>query len=187
EHAKSAHLLEKFPEPREASGAQEGSPGREVQLYRAARLVRVRELRLSKEVKQARVELDELIGADEKNWGARNIDALLLRVQLLEDEGQYVEAARQASRLVRSLLPRATTDNTIKEHYLEAYYHVVYCLLKHGQKTGNDKELKDAAARAVELEKKWPDFGTDDSRQRFTELLEKEPEFKALYNQLKGE
>ena len=35
------------------------------------------------------------------------------------------------------------------------------------------------------LEKKWENFGTDASRKRFTELLDKEPDLKAEYEKQK--
>ncbi len=185
QHKEAAELLAKAPEP------PAGSP--DVNLYHAIRLTLVRELRLSKETKKAQeILMDEIIGTKEKKgWGQRDVGAQKERVFLLEEDGKYADAALLANSLVKQLLPRASSDNAMKENYLECYYHVAYCFLKYGQgledAAKKDKMIKDAAKQVVELEKKWEGFGSDASKKRFEELLAKEPQLKEQYDLLKSE
>jgi tetratricopeptide (TPR) repeat protein len=184
QHKKAADLLAKAIEP------PAGSP--DVNLYHGIRLMLVRELRLSKETQKAHdILMDEIIGTREKKgWGQRDIGAQKERIFLLEEDGKYAEAALMANSLVKQLLPKASADNVMKENYLECYYHVAYCFLKHGQAqedaSKKDKLIKDAAKQVVELEKKWDGFGSDASKKRFEELLAKEPQLKEQYEQLKS-
>jgi hypothetical protein len=184
QHRKAVELLESAAEP------PRNSP--DVNLYHGIRLMLVRELRLSKDARKAQSVLDEILGPDKgpPGWGRRNIDALKERLFLLEEEGKYAAAARLANDLVRQLLPKASTDNAMKEHYLECYYHVAYCFFKHGQGLSDparkEKMLRDAANQIVQLEKKWENFGSDASARRFEELLAREPELKAQYEQAKA-
>jgi hypothetical protein len=182
QHKKAAELLEVMAEPKQ--------PGPELDLYRGCRLMLVRELRLQKNVEKARALLAEILGTKAKpGWGARNINALKERVFLEEEEGKYTQAAAEANTLVRQLLPKASTDNALKEHYLECYYHIIYCFLKHAQEQDDpakkEKLIKEAANQIVQLEKRWDGFGSDASKKRFEELLEKEPQLKEAYDKLK--
>lgn len=172
EHKKAAGLLEPIATPTE----------------KGAQLLYARELRQAKEVDKARRLVDEITkGA---GWGARNIDALLEDVALLEEEGKYGPAAIKADKLVKQMLPNITKDNNIKEKYFEAYFHVVYSFVKHGQaqpdSAKKDENLKRAALQTIDLEKKWPNFGGDASAKRFNDLLNKEADFKAAVEQLKS-
>jgi hypothetical protein len=182
-HKKAADLLEAMAEPKQ--------PGPDLNLYRGTRLLLVRELRLQKDLDKARKVLDEIIGTKQKQgWGLRNIDALKERVLLEEDEGKYAAAALEANALVKQLLPKVSADNAMKEQYLECYYHVTYCFLKHAQGLDDtakkEKLLKEAASQIVQLEKKWDGFGSEASKKRFEELLGKEPQLKDEYDKLKA-
>jgi hypothetical protein len=183
QHKKAVELLEAVSEPKQ--------PGPDQNMYHGIRLMLARELRLQKETEKARsILLDEIIGPKEKpGWGRRNIDALKERVFLEEDEGKYAQAALEANAIVKQLLPKVNTDNSLKEHYLECYYHVAFCFLKHAQGLDDvakkEKALKDAAVQIVQLEKKWDGFGSEASRKRFEELLAKEPDLKEAYEKLK--
>jgi hypothetical protein len=183
QHKKAIELLEAVPEVKQA--------GPDQALWHAIRLTLVRELRLNKDTEKARKLLDEIIGTKEKpGWGMRDVAALKERVFLEEEEGQYAAAARRADGIVKQLLPRVNADNAMKEHYLECYYHVAYCYLKHAQGLDDaakkEKYIKDAAGQIVQLEKKWDGFGSEASKRRFEELLEKEPQLKEEYEKLKG-
>jgi hypothetical protein len=158
---------------------------------KGAQLMYARELRLAKDLEKAREVVSEILGtAKNPGWGARNVDALLEDVSLMEDEGKYDKAALKANDIVRRLLPNVTRDNALKEKYFEAYYHVVYAFLKYGQGQSDaaqkEKTLRRAAAQAVELDKKWPNFGGDASAKRFNDLLSKEPDFKEIVDRLKA-
>jgi hypothetical protein len=174
-HDRAAELLEKV-----ASANEKG-----------AQLLYVRELRLNLELEKARRVLSDILGtANAPGWGARNVDALLEDVALMEEEHQYDKAAVKANDIVRRLLPQVTRDNAMKDKFLEAYFHVVYCFVKYGQgltdPARREKELRRAAAQTVELDKKWPNYGGDASAKRFNELFRKEPDFKQLVDQLKA-
>jgi hypothetical protein len=154
-------------------------------------LLYARELRLGSETDKARQALNGILGSrDKPGWGARNVDVQLEDVALLEQEGKYGAAAIKADRLVKQLLPHVNKDNAQKERYFEAYYHVVYCLLKYGQaatdKGKKDEAIRRAAAQTAELEKKWPGFGPDASGRRFSDLLAKESDLKEAYEQAKA-
>lgn len=190
QHDKAAKQLAAIPDPK--AGADAG-------LYKGARLMLVRELRMAQDpkdekntkVEEARKVLDEVLGTDAKpNWGKRDINALKENVMLLEAEKKYAQAALLANKLVKTLLPKVNTDNTAKENYLECYYHVTYSFYKHSQGLDDaakkEKELKEAAHQIVELEKKWENWGSDTSKKRFEELLAKEAPLKERVDQLKS-
>jgi tetratricopeptide (TPR) repeat protein len=179
QHDKAVAVLEKIP-PAEG----------EDKAYRTSRLLLVRELRQAKQFDKASPMLDEIIGTKEKpGWGQRNVDALMERVFLLEDAGKYFQAANLASTLVRQLGPKAATDNTLKEKYLETYYHLVRCFYKHARgmddKTKRAKGVKDAAVLMQRLEKAWENFGGEASKARFQDLLDQEAELKDAYEKIK--
>jgi hypothetical protein len=187
EYDKAIEHLEKLPAP--TAGAQD--PDDKEKLHRAARILLIRALRLNRETEKANKLLDVIMGPkDKRDWGAKNVDALLEKVYLLEEAKDYDQAATLANNLVKQLHPRADKDNVLKERYLECYYHVAYCLVKHGRGLSDrakaEQHYKNAAAQIVELEKKWAGFGSDASAKRFQELLEKEPGLKAQYEKLKA-
>lgn len=182
EHQKALDLLQPF--------AVE-SPGADAPLHHVIQLLLVQEYRQLKDLAKARALLDEILkGKDGKpGWGAKNIDAQKALVMLLEDEQKYSAAAQLCNKYVEQLV-RRLDDNKLKEHYFEFYYHLVYCILKHGQGMSNDamkaKAIRDAAQRIVKLEKAQGGFGGDDSKKRFDELLEKETDLRQQYEAIKG-
>lgn len=183
EHKKAIDLLEKF--------AAEGT-GADIQLHHAIQLLLIQEYRQLKETDKARELLDQIIGKGKDGkpgWGAKNLDAQKVRIQLMEDREDYATAARLCESYINQLV-RRLDDNKLKEHYFEFYYHLVYCIAKHGQRQDNAgkkaKAIRDAAQRLVSLEKKQGGFGNDLSKKRFGELLEQETELREQYNALKG-
>jgi hypothetical protein len=176
EHKKAADLLATFADKEDPKDAP---------LYHAIQLLLVQEYRQLKETDKARKLLKEVING----WGAKNIDAQKTNVMLMEDENRYAAAAKLCDNYVRQLV-RRLDDNKLKDYYLEFYYHLVYCILKHGQGMENAKQkakaVHDAAVRIVALEKGQPGFGSEASKKRFDELLAKEPELREQYNVLKG-
>jgi hypothetical protein len=182
EHKKAVDLLQNS--AAEASGA-------DVTLHHLIQLLLVQEYRHLKESDKAQALLDEIIkGKDGKpGWGGRNLDAQKLRVLLMEDREDYAAAARLCDSYVGQLV-RRLDDNKLKDYYFEFYYHLIYCVLKHGQRLdAADKKAKavhDAAVRLVALEKRQGGFGSEESKKRFDELLEKETELRTQYLALKG-
>jgi hypothetical protein len=184
-HGEAAGLLDKVPEPKA------GAPANEVKFHHAVRLMLARELRLSKELEKAEKVLDEITGTKEKpGWGARDLEALKERGHLLEAQEKYAPAFNLWAQLVRQLVKQANTDNAKKEHYLECYYHMTWCLYKHGQGLDSAekkaKAVRDAAQQIVQVERRWEGFGSDASKKRYTDLLNAEPALKEAYEQLKG-
>jgi hypothetical protein len=185
-HQKAAELLQGIAAP------AEGSP--DAGQYKGVRLLLVRELRMSKKpenTKKAEEILDDIIGTEKKKgWGFRDVNALKERVLLLEEQGKFIDAAQLANTLLRQLLPKISTDNALKEHYLECYYHVTLCMCKHAATLEDmkkkEKQIKDAAQQVIDLEKRWENYGSDASQKRFEELLGSDAALKAHYNQLKS-
>jgi hypothetical protein len=181
EHKKAVELLKPF-------AVQ--ADGGEVQLQHAIQLLLIQEYRQLKDTDQAQALLDEVLGKDHKSgWGAKNLEAQKLLIQLMEDQQKYGAAAKMCIDFVNQLVKRPD-DNKLKELYFEFYYHLVYCLLKHGQRQENaakkTKYIHEAAQRLVALEKRQNGFGSDESKKRFDELLEKETDLREQYNTLKG-
>jgi hypothetical protein len=182
EHKKAVDLLEKF-------AAEEGK-GEEVKLHHAIQLLLIEEYRQLKDADKARKLLDEILGTAAKpGWGARDLEAQKRRIMLLEDKGDYRQGALLAERFVQQLLPRID-DNRFKEQYFEFYYHLVYCIFKHGQGQSapmqKAKYIKDAAHRIIILENRQGGFGSEESKKLFEGLLEKEAELRTEYQSQKG-
>jgi hypothetical protein len=185
EHKKAADLLEKF-----AAESVKAGAGQEVQLHHAIQLLLVQEHRQLKDLDKAQKLLEEIIGTKEKpGWGARDLEAQKTRIMILEDKEDYRSAALLCDSFVKQLVKRLD-DNKLKDQYFEFYYHLVYCILKHGQGMSDGgqktKSIKEAAHRIVALEKAQGGFGNSESRKRFEELLEKEADLREEYKAQKG-
>jgi hypothetical protein len=181
EHKKAAELLEKF--------APEGM-GQEIKLHHAIQLLLVQEYLQLKDTDKAQKLLDAILGTTAKpGWGARDLEAQKTRIMLLEDKGDHRQAALLCDRFVQQLLPRLD-DNKFKEQYFEFYYHLVYCIFKHGQAQNDPmqktKYIKDAARRMINLEKGQGGFGSEESKKLFEALLEKEADLRTEYQAQKG-
>jgi hypothetical protein len=181
EHKQAVDLLQRF--------AAESS-GTDVQYHHAIQLLLVQEYLQIKEPDKARALLEEILkGKDGKpGWGARNLDAQKMRVLLLEDRADYVNAARLCDTYVNQLV-RRLDDNKLKEYYFDFYYHLIYCIVKYAQQQDDAakkaKALREAAQRLIALEKRQGGFGSEESKKRFDELLEKEADLRQQYLALK--
>jgi hypothetical protein len=182
EHKKAVDLLQPF--------AVEGD-GTDAQLRHAIQLLLVQEYRQLKEADKAQALLEEILkGKNGKpGWGAKNLDAQKMRILLLEDHEDYVNAAKLCENYITQLV-RRLDDNKLKEHYFDFYYHLVYCILKHGQRQDNAdkkaKAIREAAQRLVALEKRQGGFGSEESKKRFDELLERETGLREQYKAFQG-
>jgi hypothetical protein len=181
EHKKAVDLLQK---------TAENGDGVDVQLHHAIQLLLVQEHRQLKEPDKAHALLDEILkGKNGKpGWGAKNLDAQKMRVLLLEDREDYVNAARLCDSYINQLV-RHLDRNDLKEYYFDFYYHLIYCILKHGQRQDNAdkkaKAIRDAAQRLAALEKRQGGLGSEGSKKRFDELLEKETDLREQYKTFK--
>lgn len=182
EHQKAVDLLKPFVEETAAADAQ---------AQHAIQLLLVQEYRQTKNIAQARTLLDEILkGKDGKGgWGAKRIDVQQSLVEQLEAEQKYGAAALLCDKYIKQLV-RHLDDNKLRDYYFDFYYHLIYCLLKHGQGMNNPdkkaREIHTAAQRMLALEKAQGGFGSDESKKRFDELLEKEADLRQEYTTLKG-
>jgi hypothetical protein len=187
DHEKAAGLLAKVPEPKGKANPDE------VRAFHAVQMTLARELRLSKtkeSLKKARTVVDEMLGPEKKpNWGRKDISVLKEHGQLLEAEEKYNDGFRHWAYLTKNLAKRAEQGGQNKENYLECYYHMIFCFLKIGQnattKGKRDQAIHETAVKIAQLEQSWPDFGSDASKKRFTELLASDPDLKKEYEKAK--
>jgi hypothetical protein len=183
EHAKAAEELAKVPDTK----ARPGTP--EDKNYRAVQLMMIRELRLSDksaDLKKARKAMDVIMGTKARpGWGTKEYSALREQGQLLEAEKKFSDAFPNWANIVKILAKTANNSQQAKEYYLESYYHMIYSYLK--SHTGKDrkKAVHLTALKMSELERNWPDFGSDVSKKRFDELLAAEPELKKEYETIR--
>ena len=183
---KALDLLKKAEKPKDANDPKATA------VYRGIQLQQARELRYLKKYEDATKLMDEIIGTKEMpGWGGKDIDTLLEKVKLMETQEKYSLSASMASQIVKALVGKSS-DNQIKEKYLEAYYHMVFGLLKFGT-TSTDpakkaKGISDAAGLIEKLITSQPDFGSIDSKKRFDDLLsnESEKELKEAFEVLKA-
>lgn len=126
-----------------------------VGMYRAAQVMRVRELRLlaknttgadKKEERDAgfKQALEAIHVILKKDWGKGFLDAHKERVMILEDWERYggpEGAAFGWNELMQKLKP-PYKDAKQKENYYDCYYHVVYCVYKNAPKILEAAEQK---------------------------------------------
>lgn len=180
---KALELLKKAEKPKDASDPKA------VSVYKGIQLQQARELRYLKKFEDATKLIDEIIGTKEApGWGNKDIDCLLEKVKLFESQEKYSVSSSMASQVVKALVGKSS-DNQIKEKYLEAYYHMVYGLYKFGDISTDPakkaKGLSDAAGLIEKLESSQPDFGSIDSKKRFNDLFAAEGKLKDAYEALK--
>lgn len=157
-------------------------------LYHLARILLVRELRLSKDFVKAEATLKEVLATD---WGKQNLEAKKESILLLEDQEKYQLSRSQGAipewnQLMLSLRPKLQ-DNRIKEQYFDCYYHLTYCIFKNAlKKTDPKARQKDihVAATFIARLMEQPDTGVEPCKKHFEELLEKEPLLKNEYDAL---
>jgi hypothetical protein len=157
-------------------------------VYHSARLLRARELRRVGQFDAATSELREILASD---WGRRSIEARRERVLVLEDRGEYTAAAREWNRLLAALRPRIDEDARLREQYFDFYFRLVDCLVRAGIKEPDGPLRQDAFRRVagliVKLEAARPDMGGTALKERYEELLRREPPLRALCADLKKE
>jgi hypothetical protein len=181
---KALDLLKKAEKPKDSNDTKA------VSIYKGIQLQQARELRYLKKFDEANKLIDEIIGTKQApGWGNKDIDSLLEKVKLVESQEKYSVSSSMASQIVKALVGKSS-DNQIKEKYLEAYYHMVYGLYKYGEKSEDTvkiaKGLSDAAGLIEKLESSQPDFGSIDSKNRFNDLFFSENKLKEAYEALKA-
>jgi hypothetical protein len=137
--------------------------------------------------------LDTWIGTnDKKGWANGNLDAHKERMLLFAEVGSsYPAGYTKASQLVKSLASKVDQGESLKNAYLECYYYMVYCLYMDGKDPTRSSATRadrtnQAAKLMATLEEKYKDFGSEESKRRFDELLATEPDLKVAFEKSKG-
>ena len=188
-HDKALGLLEQYLKKVKAPGPkatpQEAAP------YRMARTLQVRTQRLKgkadndkKELEKASTLMDEIMGTDAKpGWGRRDLNALVEQIHVFFDLGFYGAAVNRANSLLKILQPKLQQGGSWRDRYFEVYHLFVYSYYKYGQTKKTPAERTAAVAKAAQyfakLEANQPTLGGGESAQRFQDLLDGEPDFKA--------
>ncbi len=111
--------------------------------------------------------------------------AATLAVDLAKKQAGFVnDATRNRFRDLMDAEP------DLKADFVDAYATAVETAAKQADavkdKSAHDKAVSDAAALVVDLERLWPDYGSEAAKGRVTTLLGNEAELKAAYDQMKG-
>ncbi len=177
---------------------------REVQIYRASRILLVRSLRLSKDYKKAQAEADAVL---KQPWAKSNMDLQKERVFILEDQGSYggKGGAVIAWYGLMDNMKNELNNPKVKEAYFECYFHYTRGLYLNAQKIPDAKKkaagVRSAAQSIANLRRALDDRKAADAKagkpdpevekveeaawKRMEAYLEKEPELKAVYEELR--
>jgi hypothetical protein len=176
DHKQAAKLASLVPQPQPREGKAEPDP-QQLQLYQVSRVLYGRELRLSKQYKEAETVLK----------GIQNLEAKKEEIYLLQDQEKYALAGGEWNSLMTAMQSKMY-DNKVREQYFDGYYNLTYCLYKNAFQLKDPKKKADkiraAANFIVKLEEK-EDTAADAAKKRLQELLEKEPPLKEWYDKLK--
>lgn len=202
-HDKAAELLSAAPRPTPATPENES-------LYRSTRILLAKELRLDKHFDRANAVLDELAATEA---GKRNLEVRYERIHILEDQGQYVRAAREWDKVMKSLAPlmnshpellqkskkqplgdkdsaQLARQNRFRDEYFDCYFHFVECCVQHALAAADPakraERLQRAAVYILRLEENQPELWQESQQQRYRDMLDKEPLLKTQYIELKG-
>ena len=145
----------------------------------------VKELRKDGRSAEARQYLVEWMGTPKApGWAANSVEAKLERLNILASEEKHGLVVTEASTLAKQLLPRAA-DNLYKERYLEAYWHMVNSTYLYGKGKKDGSQMDRAGSLLAQMERSWPDFGTQESRARVEEMLNREPNLRERFEAAK--
>jgi len=192
EHVKSANLWSKLQEPKPAPPKKVDPKDESV--YRFARLMTAKELRLGKKFPESRKILEEILT---KDWG-KGFDVRKELAQTWMDEEKYGAAATKWNDAISAF--GAKPDFSIakvKENYFEAQFQYIYCLYMYAKnidpkdpKVGSKKPeyILRAAKLILRLESTPPgDMGGEQFKKRYDDLLKKEDVLRKAYDESKKE
>lgn len=186
-HDQAVALLEKIAKPAPSTNPDKEVQARENQekdqFYHSVRLLLARELRLAGQFDRATQVLKEILASD---LGKHSLDATKEKILILEDQKNYVAAAKEWNSLMNALRDKLN-DPKMKEQYFECYYHFTRCYYLNGTRmkdeTKKQNSIKRAASFIINLENKLPDMGG--FKRSYDELLEKEAPLKLAYDEQK--
>ncbi|HZT81716.1 MAG TPA: hypothetical protein VFA26_15925 [Gemmataceae bacterium] len=184
-HAQAVELLAAVKEPKGDKG-KEPDP-KQVQNYRACRLLHVRELRLNNQVEEAQKLLTAVLA---EPWASKNLDALKEKILLTEAGGKPGRASTEWDQILKALKRKMDMGETAaREPYFECHCHMVRCYFKwaqgqEGKKRGDG--ITAAARFIVDVENTYKDQMSESAKARYQELLDQEKELKQQYDALKA-
>lgn len=203
-HDEAAKLLAQEPKPAAAKDPEKEAA------YRATRVALARELRLARRFDGANAVLDDVSSSEA---GRRSLEVRYERIHILEDQGQYVRAAREWDKVMKGLAPLMSAhpelaqkarkqqlgdsdlrllarQNRYRDEYFDCYFHFVQCCVGHALATKDVQKRQERFERAAEyilrLEQNQPDLWRESQQQRYQQLLEQQPLLKQQYSQAKG-
>src|SRR5207244_145420 len=87
-------------------------------------------------------------------------------------------------------LPEVPKKPKVKEQYYDAYYSYIFCLYKYAQGLDEPKKKADNITRAgkaiAKLEDTQADFGGEGMKEKYQDLMKKEPPLKKEYDAAKA-
>ena len=188
-HGKAVELARLVREPKKEDFKDEKVFNSKTSNYHFCRFLIVRELRLDGKPEEAATELDEV---KKTAWGKDHPETTKEMIHLLGEKAPGKAASEWnvlAGKLGQKMGQGGTKET--RDQFFECYYYGVEYTVRFakGQKDDKKKEdyLKKAANNIVRLERGYPDLGGDDSKARFQDLLDREPELKDQYDKLKGD
>jgi hypothetical protein len=161
----------------------EAKDERKVSNYHFCRLMIVRELRLADKKDESKLVLEEV---QKEPWAKDHPEVTKEKIHL-ESPGKAFGAW---SKLVNQLQAKIQQPG-VKDQYFECYFYMVQSLVDYANSPAGekdkDKHMKRAANLITKLEGPWPELGGDDSKARFTDLLERDSALKEQYDKAKGD
>ncbi len=180
-HDTAVELARQVPEPKEDDAKDMNKTSN----YHFCRILIVRQLREGGKEKEAAAELDELL---KTAWGKEHPEVTKETIHLMSPGKAYTAWSKLVTQLGQRLQQGGARE---KEQYFECYYYMTESMFRYAKALKDDKKKEDYTRRAAglitKLEGAWPDLGGDESKARFTELLDRESALKEQYDKLKAD
>ncbi len=183
-HKRAAELLAAIARPKDEK--DERAMGQ----YYQVRVEYARQLRQDSQLDAAEKEITALVGTEKQPGpAAKNIDARKEVIYLAQDREKYGTAGTEWNKLIKQITP-AINQPGMKDNYFEAYYNLVYCVVKSAKKADASKAPQlytQASSLVVNLEKQYSDRGGEEWKAKYDDLIETTPELKKEYETQKAQ
>ncbi len=163
------------PEPQ----GEDAKDERKVSNYHFSRILIVRELRLADKKDESKLELEAV---QKTAWGKDHPEVIKESIHLLPPGKAYGAWSKLVTQLGQKI-----QQPGVKDQYFECYFYLVESMVNYANEKKKDEFMTRAARLITNLEGRWPDLGGDESKARFTDLLEREAALKEQYDKLKGD
>lgn len=176
-HKEAAAMLAKISEPPKEAKEEERK------FYNIVRVMYAREARLGGDHPTASKVIQEVMNTD---FGKRSLDAKKEEIFLLEDKKKYGAAANAWNRMLGDLKKIRESNPQAGEMYNDCLYRYISCMYKFAMGTDNDAKKRDYIKRAAQLivNLRSADEKMGGMKERYDELLQKEPLLKAQVDEL---